>query len=283
MTMLPALFDLVLAVAISGLLISVGHVIERLWPADPEQSAAAVRFDLKYGFVNLAASWFFAPVAGAIAIYLINQAGGGYIQLRADGVWFFLSLAVYLLSKDMLEYFWHRAQHHFPVLWAMHSLHHSEEAFNVSTGWRHFWLEGALRVAVVFPILGIIFKTPTAVIDVAMAIYILNHAWAHMNIRSSLGRWSLWVMNPQYHRLHHSVQPEHWNRNFADLFPFFDVIFGTAYRPKTGEFPATGLVPHNSPQRIVDAVFWPWRRSGSTQVSDNPGNAPSLAPPSRLN
>ena len=166
------------------------------------------------------------------------------------------------MTKDILEYFWHRAQHRIPILWAMHSLHHSEEAFNVSTGWRHFWLEGALRVAVVFPVVGIIFETPFAILNTAAILYTLNHAWAHLNVRHSLGRWTLLVMNPQYHRLHHSVEPEHWNRNFADLFPVIDVIFGTACMPQSDEYPATGLVPNDLPANITDAILWPLRRSG---------------------
>lgn len=267
MTMLPDLLDLLIALALSALLIGIGRAIERLWPVEPEQSIEAVNFDLKYAIVNVGASWFFGPLAGAVAVYLVNRAGGGFIHLRADGWWFAVSLVAYLAVKDLLEYFWHRAQHRFPILWAMHSLHHSEEAYNVSTGWRHFWFESVLRVAIIFPILGIIFKAPPALLDTAAMIYILNHAWAHMNVRYSLGRWTLWIMNPQYHRLHHSVEPAHWNRNFADLFPVIDVIFGTAVVPRPDEYPATGLVPQDRPLRVVDAILWPLRRYGVTQTA----------------
>jgi hypothetical protein len=34
---------------------------------------------------------------------------------------------------------------------------------------------------------------------------------------------------------------KHQNKNFAVWFPFYDVLFGTAYRPKPGEFPETGV------------------------------------------
>jgi sterol desaturase/sphingolipid hydroxylase (fatty acid hydroxylase superfamily) len=155
----------------------------------------------------------------------------------------------------------------------MHSLHHSEEAMNVTTSWRHFWLESSLRVALIFPVIGIIFQTPTIILNTAAALYTLNHTWAHMNIRHSMGRWTLWMMNPQYHRLHHSVEPEHWNRNFADLFPIFDVIFGTAYVPKPGEFPATGLVPHDRPRRVIDGILWPLRYAGLARAENGPQSA----------
>jgi sterol desaturase/sphingolipid hydroxylase (fatty acid hydroxylase superfamily) len=270
MNLLPDISELIVALVLSAVLIGIGRVIEHFWPAQPDQRSEDLRFDLKYGFVNLGFSWLLAPIAGAVSVYLVNRAGGGFIRLSADGWWFLASLFAYLITKDLMEYFWHRAQHRIPVLWTMHSLHHSEEAFNVSTGWRHFWLESALRTAAIFPILGILFETPLAILNTATLLYMLNHAWAHLNIRHSMGRWGLVIMNPQFHRLHHSVDPKHWNRNFADLFPMIDVIFGTAYVPERNEFPATGLVPRDAPVRVVDAIVWPFRRSGELMVADPP-------------
>jgi len=273
MSLVPDLSGLLVPLLLSSILICAGRLIELLWPAEPDQSREQFHFDLKYGFVNLAASWLFAPYAGAISVYIINRAGGGLIDLPGDGWWFVLSFAVYLLTKDMMEYFWHRAQHRFPILWSMHSLHHSEEAMNITTAWRHFWLESALRVAFIFPIIGIIFKVPPTILDIAAVLYTLNHVWAHLNIRHSMGRWTLWIMNPQYHRLHHSVDPAHWNRNFADLFPVFDVIFGTACVPKPNEFPATGLVPQERPRRVIDAALWPIRYAGLARAANGPQSA----------
>jgi sterol desaturase/sphingolipid hydroxylase (fatty acid hydroxylase superfamily) len=266
MGMLPDYVDLLAALGLSALLIGAGRAIERRRPVEPDHPAAAMHSDIKCALINIIANWLFGPVAGALAIVVINRmGGGGLVHLRSDGGWFVVSLAGYLVAKDILEYLYHRAQHRVPVLWAMHALHHSEEAFNVSTGWRHFWLESPLRTAFVYPILGIVFATPPELLLTATVIFMLNHTWAHLNIRLSLGRWALWVMNPQYHRLHHSVEPAHWNRNFADLFPVIDVIFGTAQAPRQLEYPATGLVPGDQPTGIADVILWPLRRPMSLQ------------------
>jgi sterol desaturase/sphingolipid hydroxylase (fatty acid hydroxylase superfamily) len=48
------------------------------------------------------------------------------------------------------------------------------------------------------------------------------------------------LAGPQWHRIHHSTQPEHANRNFAAFFPFLDTLFGTYYAPRAGEYPPTG-------------------------------------------
>jgi sterol desaturase/sphingolipid hydroxylase (fatty acid hydroxylase superfamily) len=69
-------------------------------------------------------------------------------------------------------------------------------------------------------------------------------AWAyfvHMNIRVNFGPLWWLLTSPQYHRIHHSIEPKHFDRNFALWFPIWDLLFGTAYRPRAGEYPATGV------------------------------------------
>jgi sterol desaturase/sphingolipid hydroxylase (fatty acid hydroxylase superfamily) len=190
---------------------------------------------------------------------IVNAAGGGWIHLRFDGWWFPLSFIVLVIAIDFWSYLVHRAQHEFPVLWAMHSLHHSAEALSVVTGARHYWLEAAISTAFL-PILGIIFKIPPeAATTVALFYLLLGDGLAHLNMRVSLGRFALCIQNPQYHRIHHSVEPQHRDKNFCKLLPLFDVIFGTAWKPEKDEFPATGLGSREKPAGILDGIIWPVR------------------------
>jgi sterol desaturase/sphingolipid hydroxylase (fatty acid hydroxylase superfamily) len=166
---------------------------------------------------------------------------------------------VYLLTWDFLEYATHRLQHAVPALWAMHSLHHSEESYNVMTSMRHFWAESALKAMLVYPLLAIFFHVPPAFPVIAGGIYFVNHFCAHLNVHFSLGRFALWFMNPQFHRIHHSVEPQHIDKNFADLFPFWDVMFGTAVAPRPEEFPKPGLLEGKKPKSLFEALVWPLR------------------------
>jgi sterol desaturase/sphingolipid hydroxylase (fatty acid hydroxylase superfamily) len=105
-----------------------------------------------------------------------------------------------------------------------------------------------------------------------------------LNVRFSLGRFRLWFMNPQYHRIHHSVQPEHINKNFADLFPFWDVLFGTVVAPGEDEFPQTGLFEDQKPESLFEGLVWPIRSfikakvSATKQSAGKVGNALGLGP-----
>src|SRR4051812_42245790 len=130
---------------------------EKRNPVESEQSSAEVIVDWKLAAVKLSVNKLLSPIATGYGIIIINSAGGGLINLRSDGWWFLLSLVIIILASDLLTYVVHRAQHKLPVLWAMHSLHHSAEAMSMVTGIRHFWFE-EIYAAPIFWIFGIIFK-----------------------------------------------------------------------------------------------------------------------------
>jgi sterol desaturase/sphingolipid hydroxylase (fatty acid hydroxylase superfamily) len=235
---------------------------EKRFPIDSEQyggsSTANVIVDWKLAAVQIGMGMLLSPITTACAIMLVNEAGGGWIHLRSDGWWFLLSVMVVIVVVDFWTYLVHRAQHKFPVLWAMHSLHHSAESLSVITGARHFWLEGAISTAVL-PVVAIVFKIPPEVMTVVAWLWLLPDGLAHLNLRLPLGRFALCLNNPQYHRIHHSVEPQHQDKNFCKMLPLFDVIFGTAWKPGKDEFPMTGLVPREKATGILDGIIWPVR------------------------
>jgi hypothetical protein len=78
-------------------------------------------------------------------------------------------------------------------------------------------------------------------------------------VRFSLGRFVMWINSPQYHRIHHSTRPEHFDKNFASLLPLWDTVFDTAWRPGKDEYPPTGLPDGTKPQSIWEGIIWPVR------------------------
>ena len=86
-------------------------------------------------------------------------------------------------------------------------------------------------------------------------------AWGyiiHMNFRLDLGRLSLMLVGPQAHRIHHSILERHRDKNFAAFFPVWDILFGTFYRPKAGEYPPTGVYGVPSDASMKDILFGPF-------------------------
>lgn len=80
----------------------------------------------------------------------------------------------------------------------------------------------------------------------------------HSNVRIGFGRFGWLVGNPQNHRIHHSRLPEHTDKNFAQLFPLWDVIFGTYHWPRGDEYPPTGLSDGEHINTVGKSLIYPF-------------------------
>lgn len=165
---------------------------------------------------------------------------------------------LFLLAFDFFYYWWHRAQHELPALWAMHKLHHMDETLGVSTQMRCHWLEEIGRIPFIFVPMALLFNLP---LKVGLSVFLLT-AWTgfvHANLRLDLGGLARLVAGPQLHRLHHSIRPEHFDRNYAAMFPIYDVLFGTYRHLARGEYPPTGLAAERDIASIGQAFLLPFR------------------------
>ena len=198
------------------------------------------------------------PLIGGAAAFAANAAGGGFITLPDSGWGLVGSIVVYAIAADLIAYWFHRAEHRFPALWAFHSLHHSDVEINVTTTTRHYWLEQVVQTLVIAVLVGTLFKVTPAIIG-AHALLMLYNFFSHCDIRVGFGRWCAVLNCPQFHRLHHSSLPEHRDCNYAAVFTFFDVLFGTYREPQAGEYPPTGIDAGERPHSLAEALTWPWR------------------------
>jgi sterol desaturase/sphingolipid hydroxylase (fatty acid hydroxylase superfamily) len=257
---IPMSDDVRVVIFIASVLISLillSRQLERRWPIEANQRRSDVLDDWKATGVQLALAWSLGPLSSACGLAIVAACGGGLIPLRADGWWFVPSLVGFILFGDLYRYAVHRVQHAVPFLWAMHSFHHSAEALTFVTGARHHWLERVI-VAAFLPVMGIMFQIPTPILLVSSIVYFFPDSCAHLNVRFPLGRFVTWLNNPQWHRIHHSTQPEHLDKNFCSLLPIWDILFGTAWIPDKDEYPATGLEP-GVKVGILTSIVWPFR------------------------
>jgi len=254
-------------------LFALGMLLERALPIEKAQPFRNTVLNVAYATITGWLGVALGPLLGIAATAIINALGGGLIALPAHGAWLVLSAIVYLLAVDFMEYAFHRAQHAWPFLWTMHSFHHSDPSVNITTTARHYWLEMPLKAIFVYPLLAVLFKVPDAVLAIYAASTIMHYV-NHLNVRwRSPIPWMV-LNNPQFHRIHHSLLPEHRNKNFAPYFPMWDILFGTAHAPKPDEYPeATGI--EDAPGRIdlLTALLWPWRPRGKSQAGAPPAPA----------
>lgn len=238
-------------------IIFIALLIERLRPAQ-EQPLKAARFNLAYTLVLVVAEAIIAPIVSVVTVLTINTAGGGWIVLPTSGWGLFFGFLLYTLTVDFMEYIFHRVQHWVPVMWSMHSLHHSDPALNASTASRHYWAEHSIKMMTIYLAAGMLFKANVLILGMYALLSFYN-VFSHMNLRLGYGRWSMLLNSPQYHRIHHSALSEHQNCNFVAIFPIFDVIFGTYRMPLKDEYPPTGLDSGERPSGLIETIFWPIR------------------------
>lgn len=256
--MLAQLVQIFFGANVLALATLLARQVELRWPIDATTRQREIVEDWKATATNLGLAWLLEPLTGACGAALVSALGGGFIHLRTDGWWYAASLAGYVVASDLYRYWFHRLQHAVPFLWALHSFHHSAEALTFITGGRHHWIERAL-VSAFLPILPLVFRMPPEMAGIVGFIFFLPDSCAHLNIRFPMGRAITWLNSPQWHRIHHSVRPEHFDRNFASLLPLWDVVFGTAWVPARDEYPSVGLVPSER-VGIFDSIVWPFRR-----------------------
>ena len=180
----------------------------------------------------------------------------GHTLFHGGDMPFWLAFPIFLLMRDMTEFLFHICQHRIGFLWRMHSLHHSDPEMSVLTTNRHFWGDQVIKALTIWPVTVMVIA-PTYSIVLAYAAVSLYNYFIHANLKVNFGRWS-WALNcPAYHRRHHSRLPEHYNANFAALFPIWDVICGT-YRKPDG-WPPTGQA--TAPKRALEVFAWPFLRA----------------------
>jgi sterol desaturase/sphingolipid hydroxylase (fatty acid hydroxylase superfamily) len=63
----------------------------------------------------------------------------------------------------------------------------------------------------------------------------------HLKANFSFGPLGWLLVSPNFHRIHHSRDRRHYDKNFAGMFSILDVVFGTAHFPARREQIDTGL------------------------------------------
>ncbi|MDB6146138.1 MAG: Sterol desaturase [Pseudomonas sp.] len=167
--------------------------------------------------------------------------------------------AVYALVWDFFQYWTHRLEHRFAVLWVFHRVHHSDMDVNSSTALR----QSVGSIVVNF----LLTQIPTIIICGGnmipyLGFTLLFSGWGcftHANVRVPLGPFTHVLSGPQWHRLHHGKDSHYHGCNFAAFFPFLDLMFGTLKAPTKDEWVETGLQGDTLPPTPFIQAFFPWR------------------------
>jgi len=176
-----------------------------------------------------------APAAAVGIALAVEQRGAGLLHMVGWPPLLEIVLAV--LALDLAIYLQHVMFHAVPLLWRLHRMHHADLDFDVTTGTRFHPVEMLLSLGIKA---AVIFLTGAPVAAVLLFEILLNVTamFNHSNIRIPVAVDAvlrLFVVTPDMHRVHHSLDVEETNRNFGFNLPWWDRLFGT-YRaqPRLG-------------------------------------------------
>lgn len=177
--------------------------------------------------INAGLSWLVFPGA-ALAVAATGAALDiGLLRwLRLPG---WQAVAVGFLLLDLSRYAAHLALHRVPLLWRLHRMHHTDGAFDITTGFRFHPLEIVAGVGFNSAVI-LLSGAPVAAVLLYELAFPLTSFWAHANARLSpwIDRHLRRVLvTPDMHRIHHSVLPAEQDSNFGGMFTAWDRLFGT--------------------------------------------------------
>lgn len=180
------------------------------------------------------------PMAAVGAAYFAENQHIGFANHFELPLW--LEVVVIFVLLDLAIYCQHAMFHVLPVMWRFHRAHHSDLDFDITTGVRFHPIE--ILISVFIKIL-LIVTWGAPVLAVILFEIVLNYMsmFTHCNIclNKKVERVLRWfIVTPDMHRVHHSVQENETNSNFAFNISVWDRIFGT-YRaePEAGQLGMT--------------------------------------------
>jgi alkylglycerol monooxygenase len=138
-----------------------------------------------------------------------------------------------LIGVDFLFYWFHRMGHSINFLWAAHMPHHSTEELNYAVGLRSSLTQRLASFLFYWPLL-LVGITPALLTEI-VALHLLYQFIGHTRVVPKLPKFIENVFNtPSHHRVHHGLNKQYINKNYAGMFIVWDKLFGT-WEPEVEE------------------------------------------------
>lgn len=189
--------------------------------------------DLSCGITSQLCNIFTAGLGVSVYLFFFDNLRLLDLSPSAASTWLLAMLGV-----DFFYYWWHRLSHEVNVLWAAHVVHHHSEDLNLAV---------ALRQALFTNITAIPFSVPLALLGVPPLVYFAARAlntlyqfWIHTELIDKLGPAERLINTPSHHRVHHAINPQYLDKNYAGILIVWDKLFGT-FEPEA-ERPVYGVV-----------------------------------------
>ncbi len=216
-------------------------LLELRWAAREEEGMFSVGAAQDFAWLllaplfNLTIVFFYLQLLSQIYVGPLHSAS---LDLEAVLGVAVVAVLAFLLA-DFFMWLSHLIRHKVPTFWRFHQVHHSQTKMSVLTDNRVHFIESMISATIFYipaRLLGLSDEASTAL---AFATVFFT-GFTHANLRTNLGPLRWLTVTPQSHRVHHSVESQHWDHNFGAVLSIWDRLFRTQFEG-ANDYPAIGI------------------------------------------
>ncbi len=153
------------------------------------------------------------------------------------------SFWVYLvafIALDFAGYWTHRVQHTVNFFWNGHIIHHSSEEFNLACALRQS-ISAITKLFIIFLLPAALLGVPAKVISIVAPLHLFAQFWYHTQHINKMGWLEKIIVTPSHHRVHHAINKEYLDKNYGQIFIFWDKFFGSYQEELPNVKPVYGI------------------------------------------
>lgn len=163
---------------------------------------------------------------------------GRVALVQIEATWLLYIIA--FLAMDFSSYWIHRWSHEINILWNRHIIHHSSEEFNLACALRQP-ISTILSYFNFLLLPAALLGVPTEVIAVVAPLHLFAQFWYHTKLIDQMGWLEHILVTPSHHRVHHAINQDYLDKNYAAIFIVWDKWFGTFQEERKDTPPVYGV------------------------------------------
>jgi sterol desaturase/sphingolipid hydroxylase (fatty acid hydroxylase superfamily) len=172
--------------------------------------------------------------------------------------------AIAFLLFDWSFYWWHRANHRFPLLWRFHNVHHVDPDLDVTTAFRFHAVEIAYSAA--FRVVQLVLIGPMVWMYFLYELsFQVSTAFHHSNVKLPLRierTLNFVFVTPRMHGIHHSYFHNETDSNYSTVFSWWDRLHRSLRLNVRQQEVEIGVPAYSMPDdnRVGRLLSMPFRR-----------------------
>lgn len=151
-----------------------------------------------------------------------------------------LTYFIVFIVLDFAGYTVHALDHKINFFWNSHIIHHSSEEFNLACALRQS-ISVFVRLFVILLIPAALLGIDPKVIAIVAPLHLFAQFWYHTQHIGKMGFLEKIIVTPSHHRVHHALNKEYIDKNYGQIFIFWDKIFGTFQEEMPDVKPVYGI------------------------------------------